>query len=524
MSKNEIQPDDALLREISSGESDHLEFKFSVPADNVKYVKTAIAFANTKGGKIIFGIDDKSHEIKGISSDELFEDMDRIVTAISDSCQPQVIHYIEPHTIAGKNLIIVSVPPGPNRPYFLKAKGMNEGTYVRVGGTSRPATIERIRDLLREGSKICWDELPCSGYKIKAESAEQLCAVIKQKRAENNLPEREVSVQQLINWKLLTEHQDGFVPSNAFVLLTDPDFFPYARTQCAMFKGKDRVFFIDKREYDGPIYQQINDALGFVERNIRLAVEIGDGAYRREKYELPLAAVREMIVNAICHRDYQEASCVQVAIFDDRLEVASPGGLYKDLTFAQLMRGRSVARNRAVSNVFAQMGLIEAWGTGIHRIIEEAKSFGLKQPLIEVSDNEFRITLYRDQNFMRHEDVTTNNKLNREINAHAETKTGTLKAVTKNLNNRSDNAAGSDQDKSAIRTGSDEIRKVASNADVEVQILNLIKKSPDITQKEMASVLHAGIMTIKRYTAKLQLKGMLTRGGSRKNGYWIISG
>ena len=246
-----------------------------------------------------------------------------------------------------------------------------------------------------------------------------------------------------------------------------------------------------------------------------------------------MAAVREMIVNAICHRDYQEASCVQVAIFDDRVEVASPGGLYKDLTFAELLRGRSVARNRAISNVFAQMGLIEAWGTGIHRIMEEAKSFGLKQPLIEVSDNEFRITLYRDQNFMRHEDVTTNNKQKQKTNAHVETKkagtlkadekvNGTLNAGTKNLNN------GSVQGKPAIQTGNDERSSGVLNgsgiADVEAQILNLIRKSPEITQKEMATALHAGIMTIKRYTAKLQSRGVLTRVGSRKKGYWIISG
>ena len=103
------------------------------------------------------------------------------------------------------------------------------------------------------------------------------------------------------------------------------DYFPFSKTQCAVFKGTDRAVFLDKREFIGPIYTQIESAVDFVLRNIRLGATI-DGLVRKEKYELPPKAIREMIINAHCHRNLLDESCIQVAIYDNRLEVTSPGG------------------------------------------------------------------------------------------------------------------------------------------------------------------------------------------------------
>ena len=102
------------------------------------------------------------------------------------------------------------------------------------------------------------------------------------------------------------------------------------------FKGTDRAVFLDKREFTGPIYTQIEEAVDFVLRNIRLGATI-DGLVRKEKYELPPEAIREMIINAHCHRNLLDESCIQVAVYDDRLEVTSPGGLYNGLTYEEVM-------------------------------------------------------------------------------------------------------------------------------------------------------------------------------------------
>ena len=122
---------------IFSGESKNIEYKVTLPDKSEKYMKTVIAFANTQGGKLIIGVDDKTHQVIGVESDILFQLMDGIANAVSDSCMPQIIPDIEPQTIEGKDVIVVSVEAGKHRPYYLKSKGKDNGTYIRVAGTSR---------------------------------------------------------------------------------------------------------------------------------------------------------------------------------------------------------------------------------------------------------------------------------------------------------------------------------------------------------------------------------------------------
>lgn len=153
--------------------------------------------------------------------------------------------------------------------------------------------------------------------------------------------------------------------------------------------------FLDKREYTGPIYKQIESAVDFVLRNIRLGATI-DGLVRRKNYELPVEAIREMIINAHCHRNLLDESCIQVAVYDDRLEVTSPGGLYNGLTYEEVMSGHSKIRNKLIANIFSQMGLVEAWGSGIRRILSVAKEYGLPIPAVEVFDDMFRVNLFRN--------------------------------------------------------------------------------------------------------------------------------
>lgn len=122
------------VEEIVHGESKNVEFKVTLPKDSEKYPKTVVAFANTQGGKLIFGVDDKTRKVAGIDEDELFRMMDRISNAISDSCNPQIVPNIEPQTVDGKTIIVVTVTPGANRPYYLKSKGKDTGTFIRVAG------------------------------------------------------------------------------------------------------------------------------------------------------------------------------------------------------------------------------------------------------------------------------------------------------------------------------------------------------------------------------------------------------
>ena len=331
--------------------------------------------------------------------------MDSIANAVSDACEPQIVPDIEPYTINDKTIIVVTVLPEPQRPYYLKSRGKEKGTYIRVGATTRQASLEKIKELEMEGEKISWDELACVGYKVTESAIKKLCRDINSRRKEMQEHKNRkdklsiVTRTNLENWKVLRKSNDSYIASNAFVLLTS-DYFPFSKTQCAVFKGTERNVFLDKREYTGPLYEQIDEAIRFVLRNIRLGAKI-EGIQRKEAYELPVEAIREMITNAHCHRNLREESCVQVAIYDDRLEVTSPGGLYNGLTFEEALQGRSKLRNRVIANVFGQMGLVEAWGTGLRRIQNVAREYGLPES--------FRVNLFR-QPF-----ITDDRKNNTEI-------------------------------------------------------------------------------------------------------------
>ena len=149
------------IEEIVHGESQNVEFKVTLPKDSEKYIKSIIAFANTQGGKLIVGVDDRTRKAVGIDDDVLFRLMDSIANTISDSCVPQIVPNIEPQTVDGKTVIVVTVIPGANRPYYLKSKGKDTGTFIRVAGTSRPAHPDKIKELEMEGARVYWDELIC---------------------------------------------------------------------------------------------------------------------------------------------------------------------------------------------------------------------------------------------------------------------------------------------------------------------------------------------------------------------------
>ena len=162
----------------------------------------------------------------------------------------------------------------------------------------------------------------------------------------------------------------------------------------AVFKGSTRAVFLDRKTASGPIDQQIEEAMLFVKQNIRLGSRI-DGVQREDIYELPIDSIREMVSNAVCHRSYAAPGSIQLALFDNRLEVTSPGRIASDLTIEQMIGGNSRVRNVAIAAAFHYMRIIEKWGTGIPRIFEDARTYGLGEPELRDFGTSFRISLRR---------------------------------------------------------------------------------------------------------------------------------
>ena len=327
-----------------------------------------------------------------------------------------------------------------------------------------------------EGDRISWDELTCVGYPVSEEATEKLCQDIEKFRKKAGMSEHSVKKDQLINWKILKQSEGQLLATNAYALLTS-DFFSFSKTQCAVFKGIDRAVFLDKREFIGPIYTQIEEAVDFVLRNIRLGATI-DGLVRKEKYELPPEAIREMIINAHCHCNLLDESCIQVAVYDERLEVTSPGGLYNGLTYEEVMNGHSKIRNKGIANIFSQMGLVEAWGSGIKRILNAAEEYGLSKPRFQEFDNMFRVELFRSSFPM------TNGK-------------------------------------ESIGEASEVVWRTDLN-DTQQKIIKLLSEDHQLSAVKLAEKIGVASRNIENNIKKLKEYSILIRHGSPKNGYWEI--
>ena len=389
------------MERLFEGESENVEYKVARPKDSKKYLKTVVAFANSAGGVLVFGADDKTHEVIGIPSDEIFSEMDAIANAIGDGCAPQIVPDIAVQGVNDKALIVVRIAGGMQRPYYVKALGQEEGTFVRVGATSRPVERYSLRELLLDGSGRSLDGLVLQDQVVSDAEAAAFCQELtdyarSRARTEDDAARiRQLTKSQLISWGLLVEQDGKLRPTWGYkLLLGEPGPQMMSGVQCAVFKGSTRAVFVDRKFYDGPLYRQIDDAYEFVLRSIRMGAAI-EGVQRQDVYELPIGTVREAISNAVCHRSYFQPSYVQVALYDDRLEITSPGMLSRDITIEKMRQGLSKVRNRGIASAFAYLGIIEAWGSGVPRMFEDCEAYGLAEPELVASASDFRVNFYR---------------------------------------------------------------------------------------------------------------------------------
>lgn len=381
---------------IKKYETDRVEFKQELPDQHIKWLKSVVAFANTSGGTIVIGIADGTKDVVGVDKSEAPLICDQFANAISDAITPQIMPDIVMEDIEDKTVIFAEVFPSPHRPYYIASLGKEKGTFVRVGGTTRLADAAIQKELELEGANLSYDSLIYRNAEYSEKAAENLCLDIEKYIFEHEGVRRKVSPDQLERWGLLKQVGGKTLPTNTFMMLTDNP-FREARVQCGLFKGTERVKFLDKREFNGPLYEQIEDAYQFVLKHINLGVRI-EGIFSKDEYELPKESIREMIVNAVTHRNYAESASVQVAVFDNRVEVTSPGMLYGGITLKEVLSGASRIRNKAIATVFAQMHIIDDWGTGIQKIIDGCRDYGIRDPEFIELGTSFRVNIYRSNN------------------------------------------------------------------------------------------------------------------------------
>lgn len=342
-----------------------LEFKETVTNT---FLKTVSAFSNYDGGEILFGVDDDGN-IKGLSNAK--QACLDIENKINDSISPQPNYTLEIQN--NKQTIKLSVKSGLQKPYLYKSKAYkrNDTSTIEVD------TLEFSR-LVLEGKNIRFEELPCKDQKLSFEILQ------------SNLKEKiQIETFNKDTLKTLNLYDDVNGFNNAAGLLADKNHFP----GIDIVKFGENISIIQKR-----ITFENTSVLDIYEKALSVfrdyyQYEVIQGADRKMVEKIPEAAFREAIANTLIHRVWDVDSQIRVSMFDDRIEVVSPGGLPSGITEDEYLSGKlSVLRNRNLANVFYRLGFVEIFGTGITRIKQIYSEASVK-PSFEVSENAIQIVL-----------------------------------------------------------------------------------------------------------------------------------
>ena len=442
-------------------ESETIELK-EVVVDDIK--KEIIAFANCDGGKLYIGIRDDGTVVGLDNADSVSL---QISNMVRDAIKPDVTMFLHYETIVenGKNVVAVDIQRGTDRPYYLASKGMRpEGVYVRQGYSSVPATDTAIRRMIKE----------TDGDRFEAMRSLNQDLTFEETQKEFVLRKIEFGPQQMRTLKLID--QDGLY-SNLALLLSD---------QCvhtikvAVFQGTDQTIFKDRREFNGSLMQQMNEVYDFIDFRNQTRATI-EKLYRTDVRDYPEIAVREALLNLLVHRDYAFSSSALISIYADRIEFVSIGGLMPGIDLEDVMVGISVCRNQDLANVFYRLHLIEAYGTGMGKIMQAYDGMQEK-PAIETTKNAFKIILP-------------------SVNAKHET-----------------------ENRTASRSGTQHTISIEKKlGDEEEKILEYVRTYGSITKNDVVGLLEVSASTAARVIRKMVKGNLLEQNGRARNTHYTIT-
>jgi len=443
--------------ELNFVESQVLEFKRE-HSDGIR--KTVIAFANTDGGKLIVGVNDDG-TIVGL--DNPYDDMLKISNSLRDSIRPDVMVFISMliDEIEKKQIIVIEVERGTSCPYYLGNKGIRpEGVFIRQGAATVPASEAAILKMIRETSG--------NRYEV-ARSIEQDLTFA---QTVKYFSEKNIEFGESQRRTLGLIGNDNTYTNLAF-LLSD---------QCnhsikfASFTGNAKEIFKERNEFTGSVLLQLENVYEAVDKYNALGSTFS-GLYRIDRKDYPEEVIREVLLNAVAHREYGISASTLVSVFDDRIEVLTVGGLVKGVTLSDIMLGVSASRNSNLANVLYQLELVEAYSTGMKKIMKNYDEYDFK-PSIELSDNAFKVSIPNINYYLIQDEV----------------------AKKKSLMKRDD---------LSIR---------------EEEVVRMLEDSKQITRKMVEEEVNISQATATRLLNDLLEKGVIKKVGSGKGLSYILAG
>lgn len=368
-------------------ESKLVEFKSALPSFDV-LIKTSVAFANAAGGRIIIGVEDASYEIIGIDDHIRTRIHEDFPNSLYDSVSPTLIAQIYEQNFGEESVLIIEIPPSPRKPYFIKKYGIANGTYIRVGSSTRKATPEYIEDLTREAQRICFDE------ELVSVSSEVLSSdLLKDFYHSRPIKKRLIADKILAQRPANSEHYSPTISGILLFTENPHDYIPEALIKCTRFRGTEGRDIIRTEDIVGSLDEQAERALRILESWLTSDYEL-IGAKLKGKLPVPKEALREAILNALLHRKYWIPGATKVAVYDDRVEIFSPGCFPGLVDINSLGDGTTYLRNPTLVRLAYKMKLIETRGTGIRLIYDSCKKAKIRQPIYHEEGDFVKIVFY----------------------------------------------------------------------------------------------------------------------------------
>ena len=337
--------------------------------------KEVVAFANTCDGTIYIGINDKGEVIGVESSDDVIE---RASASIRNAIKPDITMYVTLNVkqIENKDIIVIRVQRGASRPYYIAEKGLKpSGVYIRQGNSSVPASEEYIRQMIKETDGDSFEKLRSLNQDLTFDYANRIF-----ENTNINFGDIQKKTLGIIG-------EDGLY-TNLGLLLSDQCIHTL---KIAVFEGKEKWVFKDRKEFKGSLLKQITEAFEYVDLLNKTKATF-EGLVRKDERDYPVEAIREALLNAVVHREYSFGASTLINIYEDRMEFLSLGGIVSGLSLEAVMLGVSQSRNEKLANIFYRLHLIEAYGIGIQKILLNYEKYGIK-PVFKTEVGAFLVIL-----------------------------------------------------------------------------------------------------------------------------------
>ncbi len=374
-------------------ESSTLEFKRQIPK-NDQIIKTIIGFCNQNGGKLLIGVDDDG-TIYGVPESEINKMLEYLDKSIYEAITPPIIPQVYAQHIGDKTILIIEVSSGSNKPYYVTSEGLEKGTYIRLGCSTMHANADIIEELKWRSRGLSFDMMPV--YHARREDLNDDAFKSFLATRKSGFKGLENIDEFLFAYHLMVREHAYIYPTVAGILLfgkKPQHFLSESFIICSHFSGIEGRDAIASRDCMGTLLEQFHDAYDFVLSRLTTSFTI-KGPRRTERREIPEIAVREMLINAIVHRNYHINAPIKIAIFENRIEIFSPGTFPGVLDVHNLTLGITYTRNKAITKIFREAGYMEKLGTGFITLFKSYEQYGLPKPQVIEGPNYIKCILPR---------------------------------------------------------------------------------------------------------------------------------